>query len=849
MTVLLRSLHAPVAFAIIAIAAQGTSGCEAGSAGVAARAERTLASSYPAQAARILGAESAFERRGDGFARSAEGGAVPRHGGLAIALPRRGEGTFAITTSHLAIGVREIDAEGEGALAGSAVAYRRAGGTSIWTPTPDGAEEWLLLDAGVARADRVAAAWEIEGATAREVAGVIEILDDAGTPRIRVTAPAAWDDSGRPVRATLSAHDHRIELVVDGGGAPVLADPAWSATGTMLLPRGYHAAALLPDGKILVTGGATSGATLASAERFDPVTNAWSAAAPMITPRMGPIATILPGGNVLVAGSIGGPVTAAEVYSPSADAWSSAGKMSASRDNATTTLLADGRVLYVGGAAAQLAGGGPMPPPLASAEIYDPVANGWTMAAPISAGRSAHTAALTPNGKVLIAGGFNINGVIKTVEIYDPAANTWTPGPAMAAGSGYATATTLMNGKVLVVGGAAGPGVAFTRAELFDPATSTWTTTGSLKSGRFYHTATLLPTGQVMVAGGMNSFGTTSTTELYDPASGTWSYGAALVMPRNAHSATLLPTGIIIAAGGMNASTGYLDSAESFGASGSGSTGLACGSSSDCASGYCVDGVCCSTACGAGPCDACSTAAGADSDGTCKLFSGPSCNDGNACTNTDTCQSGVCAGSNPVICLVPDACHATGVCATATGLCSHPQAPDDTPCAFGVCLAGVCGPSTTTTSSGGPSAASASAAASSSAATSGSSGAGGAGSASSASASSGDGGAGSASSTSASSGAGGAPSSSASAGAGGAIGTGDASGTGDANGAGGSLSSTTGESNDGTTGGRPRPTIGRQTVGCTFHASGGASPLGLLFALAALLATQVRRSRSPRPRT
>ncbi len=87
---------------------------------------------------------------------------MPRYGGLELALPQRGEGALAIKTPHLTIDVREIDAEGEGALAGSAVTYRRAGGTSIWTPTPEGAEEWLLLDAGVARADRVAAAWEIE---------------------------------------------------------------------------------------------------------------------------------------------------------------------------------------------------------------------------------------------------------------------------------------------------------------------------------------------------------------------------------------------------------------------------------------------------------------------------------------------------------------------------------------------------------------------------------------------------------------------------------------------------------------------------------------------------------------
>ena len=73
MTAYLRTLHTPaLTLALVAIAGQGSLGCEAGSGGVAARVERTLATSYPAHAARILGATTAFERRGEGgFARAA----------------------------------------------------------------------------------------------------------------------------------------------------------------------------------------------------------------------------------------------------------------------------------------------------------------------------------------------------------------------------------------------------------------------------------------------------------------------------------------------------------------------------------------------------------------------------------------------------------------------------------------------------------------------------------------------------------------------------------------------------------------------------------------------------------
>ncbi|APR80856.1 Hypothetical protein A7982_06203 [Minicystis rosea] len=125
--------------------------------------------------------------------------------------------------------------------------------------------------------------------------------------------------------------------------------------------------------------------------------------------------------------------------------------------------------------------------------------------------------------------------------------------------------------------------------------------------------------------------------------------------------------------------------------------GATCTSGSTCASGFCVDGVCCNTACNAGACDACSIAAGAPSNGTCALLTGTACNDGNACTQTDTCQAGVCTGSNPVTCAATDQCHVAGMCNPATGQCSSPSAPDGTACNDGngctqtdTCQSGAC---------------------------------------------------------------------------------------------------------------------------------------------------------------
>ena len=94
----------------------------------------------------------------------------------------------------------------------------------------------------------------------------------------------------------------------------------------------------------------------------------------------------------------------------------------------------------------------------------------------------------------------------------------------------------------------------------------------------------------------------------------------------------------------------------------------------------------------AGTCDAttgvCSNPAALD---------GTACNDGNACTQSDTCQTGVCSGADPVPCTALDQCHVAGTCDPTTGVCSNPAAPDGLACNDGnactqsdTCQAGVC---------------------------------------------------------------------------------------------------------------------------------------------------------------
>jgi hypothetical protein len=62
-----------------------------------------------------------------------------------------------------------------------------------------------------------------------------------------------------------------------------------------------------------------------------------------------------------------------------------------------------------------------------SAEVYDPSTGKWSPTLPLTSGRTDHIATLLPNGKVLMAGGFNTSDTGPSTELFDPASAVAVP--------------------------------------------------------------------------------------------------------------------------------------------------------------------------------------------------------------------------------------------------------------------------------------------------------------------------------------------------------------------------------------------------------------------------------------
>src|SRR5579863_8865579 len=228
----------------------------------------------------------------------------------------------------------------------------------------------------------------------------------------------------------------------------------------------------------------------------------------------------------------------------SSGTWQATGTLSSARVGASAALLPDGRILVIGGNSAS--------GPVASADFLNTDGT-VSPAPPMVYARASHVSVALQDGRVLVAGGVTAGGsATSTAEIFDPVANSWTSaGVGMTEARSGATAALLQDGRVLIAGGQNGTASSST-IETFDPNTSTFKAAGMMSSPRTEHAMTVLQDGRVLIVGGSNGTAPVASTDIFDPVAGTIGAGPVLSVARFGHSVTTLLNGVVVVIGGNN---------------------------------------------------------------------------------------------------------------------------------------------------------------------------------------------------------------------------------------------------------------------------------------------------------
>jgi Galactose oxidase, central domain/Kelch motif len=327
---------------------------------------------------------------------------------------------------------------------------------------------------------------------------------------------------------------------------------------------------------------------------------------------------------------------------PGHETWTKAGLLGTARSGAAAAVLADGRVLVVGGffhlkpsygdggapgavlaayrpgSAAGVGSPGPriadIEPPnigaaLATAEIYDPATDMWSVTGSMHYARVGAEAVTLDDGRVLVVGSdSNDTGVTvddlasQTAEIYDPGTGRFSLTARLPtidraalekAGVPHANPVPDEEPNVQAIGAlvAVGDGGAvlighagywkhageITRSFRYDATADRWTEIGTTYIYVAEPTATSLvtrgvrplvgamvarlPDGRILVAGGAGGipegyeFSNTYTTagvDIYDPSSDTWTPGPPMPEARAGAATAVLVDGSVLLAGGYS---------------------------------------------------------------------------------------------------------------------------------------------------------------------------------------------------------------------------------------------------------------------------------------------------------
>lgn len=459
----------------------------------------------------------------------------------------------------------------------------------------------------------------------------VEGLDGLGNPVLRgmsspfsftpsgSTLPDLDRDGGPDVPVFISAPDSFSPATAlrqgSTGEAPLVPQPVYFQVARQ---RAGHAQVKLPNGLVLVTGGATfapdgeaiPGApaglglveVLDAVEVYDPQNGLFFERSPLQQPRAFHSMTVLNDGRVLVAGGVGVIVKqdgtrqietlgTAEIFDPArpSDPWQfvPVGLFEGRAWHTATLRTLDGRVALIGGR--NITGDGATV--LASAEFFNPATDRFELnagAAEILMGepRAEHATVLLKTGvgagaTLLVIGGVNDGGALRTTEVLrvvgDVDRVAFSSGPALRSARyahGAISATPEEGNLVVVAGGLDGAGGTVAGIEVLDIALNEFFPVDELGAGRAYVELLELPqTREIMLLGGLGADGNPvdgAERLVYDAATMRYLRSpveGAMQIPRFWHRYLLLDNGLILVTGGVGVdASGYisLDQAEVF---------------------------------------------------------------------------------------------------------------------------------------------------------------------------------------------------------------------------------------------------------------------------------------------
>ncbi len=276
----------------------------------------------------------------------------------------------------------------------------------------------------------------------------------------------------------------------------------WQTRAPMPVKRQEIATAVL-DGKVYVLGGYDEmRRSTATVEVYNPTTDTWALARPL------PF-TVNHNAAAVVAGrlySFGAGAGETFVYNPNGNSWSSRASSHHVHGGTAAVGVINDKIYVAGGTGT---------PSEREVEVYDPVANTWTVKAPMSVPRN-HCAGGVVNGKFYVAGGRMADTSTNALEVYDPQTNSWsTRAPMPTARSGIAAA--VVNNELWVFGGEDPGGFTLNaEVEVYNPVTNTWRQLPDMPFPRHGIWASVIGSKIYMPGGGSSAgFAATNTNQIF----------------------------------------------------------------------------------------------------------------------------------------------------------------------------------------------------------------------------------------------------------------------------------------------------------------------------------------------